>query len=469
MKKWMALLLCTAMLLAITAGCVQTPDETQTSATASTETSTDVVESSAAPAPELTITYQSISATDMFITCFAEYQKSHPNLKLDVITKDASTVATDIMAQVQTNTVPDVTWNNMAQTVGLVNSYPDVFLDLTDIINTRFAGRFNSGTFNLGTTEDGRIVNFPGAAGEQGWLVNKALFEQYNVKIPTTFDEMITAAQVFRANGLTLIGNGTGDAWANWGWHQWMSCWGIEDQTDALFKDGTLKVEDADFSQAFYKMIELYEAGAFPDNNSTITYEQTKALLLNQQCAMITTSADWLTGITGSDLDMNGDLAYVYGIVFPDAAALGHDQNIVPKACGNGYALSASMPQEKLDALLDFFDWLYSDEGANLVIPTGEVLPIQFNLTAEVTPLVQSIVELSNDTSRRGMLTAVYSFYLTWGQNWDICSPVFYSIDGIVNGCINGTVTAADVPALCAECDELIQVAIQEYNSLPQD
>lgn len=465
MKKIFALVLCAALMVMVAGCATQSAGTTPaaSSAPASSAPSSSAPESSA-PAPELTISYMSISATDMFSKAFAEYQKTHPNLKLDPVVSDAQGYAEKVMAQVRTNTVSDVTWNNCMQTVSnRQNIDANVYLDLTDIINTKFKDRFVNGTFNMATTDDGKIVCLPCEMQIQGFLVNTELFKKYNLKVPETFDDLLAAAKTFKQNGLTLFGNGTGDAWPTWGWYHWLQLWGIDDEGDQLFTNHTLKFQDSNTSKALYKLAELYAAGAFPENNSTITYEQTKTLFLSQKCAMMTTSTDWLTGIVNSDLDKSGAIQYNFGVTFPDSPV---DQKQCIKMVGNGYALSASLSEEKKAALLDFFDWFYSDAGANIALADGLILPINFKPSIEVTPLTKGIIDLTQSTERKGTMTATYSFYLRWGANGDIVMPPYYCLDNMITGLVNGTVTAKELPAQCKKFDDLAATALEEFKKL---
>jgi ABC-type glycerol-3-phosphate transport system substrate-binding protein len=116
MKKAIVLVLCIALLSGLAAGCkMETPTDT-----ASAPVGSSAAPESSAPVTdeEITITYQTISASDMFTKAFAEYQKDHPNLKLDVQASDAQEYNAKVIAQCETKTLPDVTWWNGAQFAG---------------------------------------------------------------------------------------------------------------------------------------------------------------------------------------------------------------------------------------------------------------------------------------------------------------------------------------------------------------
>lgn len=465
MKKTIVLVLCIAMLLTLIAGCAKTPGDegTPSGESASSETSAgESATSSEVTDQEITITYQTVSATDMFTKAFAVYQETHPNVKLDVqVAADAQAYNGKVVAQCETKTLPDVTWWNGAQFAGSFGT--GAFLDLTDIIDNQFKARFLDGSFLMSTTAEGVKTCFPCEMQIQGFLVNTDLFEQYNLELPETFDELLNCAEVFAANGITLFGNGSGDTWPTWGWYHWFELWGINEQGEDLYGNGSLKFSDSDAKQALYKMIELYDAGAFPANNSTITYDMTKNLFLTGQCASMTTSTDWLTDIVGSDLDKSGAIQYWFGATFPDST---YDQNTCVKMVGNGYGISSSVSEEKLAVILDFFNWFYSNAGANIALADGLTLPCSFAATAEITPLVASILDLTMNTTRTGVITTDYAAYNRWGQNVDIFLESALYLGTMTNGCIDGSITAADLPEYLANYDTYVANAIDAYAAL---
>ncbi|MBR0408179.1 MAG: extracellular solute-binding protein [Clostridia bacterium] len=68
------------------------------------------------------------------------------------------------------------------------------------------------GTLTYGTY-DGGVYGLPLKQWAGVLFCNQELFDQYNVKIPATWDEMMTAVETFRANGITPLVLGAKDAW----------------------------------------------------------------------------------------------------------------------------------------------------------------------------------------------------------------------------------------------------------------
>ena len=68
------------------------------------------------------------------------------------------------------------------------------------------------GTLTYGTYGDG-IYGLPLKQWAGVLFCNQEIFDEYGVAIPTTWDEMMTAVETFRANGVTPLVLGAKDAW----------------------------------------------------------------------------------------------------------------------------------------------------------------------------------------------------------------------------------------------------------------
>lgn len=68
------------------------------------------------------------------------------------------------------------------------------------------------GTLTYGTF-DGKVYGLPLKQWAGVLFCNQELFDQYNVKIPETWDDLMEAVKTFRANGLTPMVLGAKDAW----------------------------------------------------------------------------------------------------------------------------------------------------------------------------------------------------------------------------------------------------------------
>ena len=74
--------------------------------------------------------------------------------------------------------------------------------------------KFLPGAFDPYEFEDGQIYSAPlGMSATSILYYNKALFDKHNVKVPTTWEEMMAAVKTFNDNGITPIALGNKAPW----------------------------------------------------------------------------------------------------------------------------------------------------------------------------------------------------------------------------------------------------------------
>lgn len=452
-----------ALLMALTMVCSMAAcgAKEEAPAEAPAEESTEAEAPAEEPAEDVVLTYQTPNASDMITTVFAEYQKDHPNVTLDVQVVDNTQLETKIMSQIETGTLPDFGWmNGNVWRNGLAET--DSVLDLTDIVASEFgADVFHPEAFKSTTTPDGKIAAFPAEMQIQGYLINPALFEKFNLEIPETFDQMLECAKVFKENGIAMIGSGTMDSWPTWMWYHWIRLWGGQENSEALFKDHSVAWQDTDVVQTYYKLAELREAGAFPENNSTITYEQSKIMFVAEQCAILPTSTDQLAGVVNSELDAAGNVEYWFGPAFTDSP---YNQEIAVKMVNNGFGISSKIEENKLAALIDFFKYFYSEAGQNILIKQGLTLPIMADIDESgVSHLTATIVELTKDTTKSSVTGASWCWFDQTGGDVQYFLDFHMAHDGLLNGLVDGSVTAAELPEKLEAMDAQITSGLEAY------
>lgn len=174
---------------------------------------------------------------------------------------------------------------------------------------------------------NGRIYGLPSEIIYEGLFVNKDLFEKYGAKVPETYDELKSAAVVFRENGVIPIAcNATPEG--TFIYQNIVAKLGGKHDTENPYWNG--KINQCYIDGMKY-MKELYELGAFPHNAFTIDDKTRDNLFLDKRAAMIV-QGSWLIG-QGS-LDAQDDTVDIVPFpVFEDGKA--HPSAII-YGLGNG-------------------------------------------------------------------------------------------------------------------------------------
>lgn len=121
---------------------------------------------------------------------------------------------TKLSAEIAANNAPDVFmtwgWGRMAPFAEAGKLY-----DLTDFIQndpeiSKVINEDNLG----GVTFDGKYYGIPDAVDLHGLFYNKQLFEENNLELPTSVDELIELCDIFSQKGITPISFGNSVTWA---------------------------------------------------------------------------------------------------------------------------------------------------------------------------------------------------------------------------------------------------------------
>ncbi|MGO9310761.1 MAG: ABC transporter substrate-binding protein [Spirochaetia bacterium] len=379
------------------------------------------------------------------------YMKAHPNVKIEYQLMDHDTWQQKVLIMVQSNSLPDMFWDNGAHFVNYLTTTQSL-LDLTPYYDAAFKASFVKNALDEVTTPDGRIAAFPSESQVQGWVWNKALFDKYGLKIPTTYEQLKAVVPVFKKNGISTIAYGSKEGWAVWGFEHWLVLWGIWDQADQLFKTHTLKAQDADFKQAYYAEAELYALGAFPPNNSTMSFDQAVSLFNTGKAAVITLPSDQLGKIIGQPLEKS--YVFNWGVTFPNSP---YNQKVKVRAVPNGFGVSANVAKDpdKLNAIIAFNKWRYSAAGFPFALGVGSILPVKVAFdSSKLGSIMKQQISLIQDPSVVPSYNSDYASYRRWEENADLWTSGWGTIRGnLENSLMNGSMTAADIPGELAKID----------------
>lgn len=181
--------------------------------------------------------------------------------------------------------------------------------DLTEAIEANgFFDKVQPAAYSKLYHTDGKIYTLPYTSTEVVLLfVNKTIFEENNVAIPTTIDEWVAAAETLSANGVTVLPIFGKEQWICNTFYDALVTRYIPEGLTGL-QEGTTSIRDEGYLKAAKDLKRLADAGAFPAGVTTLNYEQATNMWYNNEAAMflngqweITTtdqylgeSADWI-------------------------------------------------------------------------------------------------------------------------------------------------------------------------------
>jgi raffinose/stachyose/melibiose transport system substrate-binding protein len=267
---------------------------------------------------------------------------------------------------------------------------------------------------------------------------NKALFDKYNVKVPTTLDELRTAIKTFKANNIIPIAHGDKALWPaqssimsivgnRYTGSQWLF--------DVVAGKNNAKFSDPDFIAALNLMKEL--AGAFNSDYNTLDIVQMRDYFYRGEAAMMIEGSWALPGIIESapeDLKPNIEMT-----VFPSVPGGKGDPNTISGVSSTSIVISSKATPEQKDALYRLIQFLTDTDAQKMYmdynIPVASKT-VQPDLT-QVTPLYAKMVTLIQEHP----LVTVYDATLS-AQQADIINN---GLQAIMLGTETPEVLAADL------------------------
>lgn len=146
---------------------------------------------------------------------------------------------------------------------------------------------FNGGILDP-LTYDGEVYAIPTQQSTAIMYYNKAIFDEYNLEVPTTYDEYVQVCDTLKENGVTpvALASTADDAWLVSQYIQQLSN-GIkgEDLFNSI-KDGTGKWNDEGMIEAGKLFQEEVNKGYFEDGFTGVSGDEAKLMFANGQTAM---------------------------------------------------------------------------------------------------------------------------------------------------------------------------------------
>jgi raffinose/stachyose/melibiose transport system substrate-binding protein len=140
-------------------------------------------------------------AVQTFDGIIADFERQHPDI--DVVQNHVPDADTAIRTRLVRNDIPDVMTLNANGYYGQL-AEAAVFYDWSgDPLVQKISPPILEIINDLGTANPGEVNGLPFANNADGVIYNKDLFAQHQVEVPRTWDELIAAAEKFKAAGVT--------------------------------------------------------------------------------------------------------------------------------------------------------------------------------------------------------------------------------------------------------------------------
>lgn len=354
------------------------------------------------------------------------FEAENPDIKINLIGKEQSEHIKSIKMESQSGQLPDMFWILDSSAKELNDA--GVLMDLTPFLegNPDVASSLRPNMIDAFQADDVQY-GLPYQPLVTGLFYNKALFDEYDLEIPQTFDELLAASKVFAENDIVTIAQGAKDPYSVWALLTWLSRYGYFEKIDDILAGDETWTND-DFIHFYEKIDSLTDAGAFPSNVSTQSYFQAVESFLGGKAAMLDSGTWDVQKIEESDIA--DSVGFSWGPTFDDGVGDQMISSVVPSA---PIVVNANVADDdvKLEAVNKFLAFYYGQEGIQVMVDNQipAMSTADFEVDADEHPVFASVMEqvLSADyVSQEAQPDLVV--------NESIGNAMYDSIYGVING-----------------------------------
>ena len=263
-----------------------------------------------------------VEAADWFTAKAREFEKTHPNIKVNV--NNSSDATTDLRTRLVKNREPDVITINGDINYGML-AEAGVFHDFTDdeIVDELNPGMVNIAKSLVQTTDKSkkRLYGIPYAGNASGYIINADVWKQAGEdpdNPPQTWSEFIALLQRLKAKGVTPIEASTADPWTLQAPLASLNSTLVPESEYAYLKDGSKKFSDL-WTPVSGKLIEIYQN--YTQKNPAVTYQQATQDIASGKAAILPLSKKEV--LTGPAQELYAELSKEFMVDYDETGSIG--------------------------------------------------------------------------------------------------------------------------------------------------
>jgi len=213
-----------------------------------------------------------------------EYTAANPNVEIKQEILDNEQYKNKLKVLSASNQLPDV---GMTWAAGFLEPYVSgkLFAPLDDVLAEGLKEKFVSGTTEAYAI-DGVTYGLPLELNISPIYYNKAIFEQYGLSVPQTYEQFLQVVQTLADNGVAPIALGNKDRWTGSLWYMYLAdrIGGKETLTNAINRTGTF--EDPSLVRAGAEIQKLVDMNAYNKGFNGLSNDEGKSEFMNGAAAM---------------------------------------------------------------------------------------------------------------------------------------------------------------------------------------
>jgi raffinose/stachyose/melibiose transport system substrate-binding protein len=237
-------------------------------------------------------------------------------------------------------------------------------------------------------TFDGKTYLYPLGYDPMGIVIDRRVWEENGVEVPTTFSDLLASCDVWRQKGLEPIAVGMKESFVP----QFITYALIASTVyrenpdfDAQQAEGESTFSDSGWKDALDRYVELEEAGCFNEGYNGTSYDEMLNMVTSGKAAMTVTVSASLGAMRESNPD-----AQIEMVPFPTTD--NPEDNWVGSGVFAGYAVNADTGNEA--TALDFLEFINTPEMSAEFQAAAGAVPLGANPDA---PGLEAVIEVIQD------------------------------------------------------------------------
>ncbi|MDQ6419432.1 extracellular solute-binding protein [Paenibacillus sp. LHD-117] len=392
-KKWSMLLLTTCLALAA-AGCGNNGEKSSNGETNESGTK------------KVTVNFmhlwpEGVSAGQNKIVnqIIKDYETENPNVTIKQEVLDNEQYKNKLKVLSASNQLPDVgvTW-----AAGFMKPYVEgnLFTPIDDLLSGELNGKFVSGTTEAYAI-DGKTYALPLEFNIAPVYYNKAIFEQYGLQAPQTYDEFKNVVKTLSENGVAPIALGNKDRWTGSLWYMYLADRFAGQQSLSAAIGGSVSFADEGLMKAAQEVQTLVDGNAFVKGFNGLSNEEAKSEFLNGNAAMFLMGTWELPNFTTNEEIPKEFRDSVGFFKFPTAE--GGKGDINSWVGGPGVGLFVSENSKVKDEAKKFVEYFVAKWGEQSVTGAGVIPATKVDTSSLELP--QLYIDLFNEMNQASSIT----------------------------------------------------------------
>lgn len=221
---------------------------------------------------------------DIVEEIISDFEKENSGVKIDVEILSNEQYKDKLKVLSTSKELPDV---GMTWAAGFLEPYVsgDMFAPLDDLIKDELSDTFVPGTAEAYAL-DGVTYGLPLELNIATIYYNKAMFDEQNLEVPTTLEDLQNVIKVFNESGIQPIALGNKDQWTGSLWYMYLAdrIGGADVLNKAIDRTGSF--EDPALVSAAEEVQNLVDMDGFIKGFNGLSNDEAKGMFMEEQAAM---------------------------------------------------------------------------------------------------------------------------------------------------------------------------------------